>query len=62
MKEMEELWDCLDRLEEGYCSLTHENAACFLADATLIQTKARLEVVLGRIENSLSTNQRGNCE
>lgn len=50
MRELEELRDCLDLLEEGYFSLAREKTDCFTSDVTLIKTRARLEDVLSRIE------------
>ncbi|MDT8900337.1 hypothetical protein [Anaeroselena agilis] len=50
MKELDELRECLDQLEEGYCSLARDKVDCFIADAALINTRARLEDVLTRIE------------
>lgn len=55
MKELDELRECLAQLEEGYCSLAPDKADCFIADAALINIRARLENVLTRIESTVRT-------
>lgn len=55
MKELDELWDCLAHLEELYDSLICEQSGPAAgSDASIAETKGKIEDVMARIEGLLS--------